>query len=395
MSERMIENRPDPLLSLKELLNQREDNFLSPFAVRSVESSRRRPEPRQDTEHRQNFAIDADRILHSKAFTRYIGKTQVFYLIRNDHISHRVIHVQLLSKIARTIGRLLRLNEDLIEAISLGHDIGHPPFGHDGESMLSEIGRKRGLSSYLHNVQGVRFLNKIERNGRGWNLSLQVLDGVLCHNGEVLVRSLGPRRGKTFDDLDREMKAQSDDPDFPLIPTTLEGCVVRLCDVISYVGRDFEDAIQLNLITREELPPRVREGLGATNGAMVYTLVDDLIRNSLERDAIGFGARVSGLLGEFLDFNRERIYYNPKIKTEREKIRRLYENLFEYFLDDLRHEDEDSSIYRDFLKEMDAEYRKRSPEEIVRDFIAGMTDDYFLDQGRMIFLPQNLPSRFS
>jgi len=390
----MSDYQHDPLLSLKELLNKREEDFLSPFATRSVESIRRGPELREDTEHRQNFAMDADRILHSKAFTRYIGKTQVFYLIRNDHISHRVIHVQLLSKIARTIGRLLRLNEDLIEAISLGHDIGHPPFGHDGESILSDICRRYGLRSYLHNVQGVRFLNRIERNGKGWNLSLQVLDGVLCHNGEVLVRSLSPQRGKTFEDLDREMNAQSEDPEFQLIPTTLEGCVVRLCDVISYVGRDFEDAIQLNLITRDELPSRVKEQLGATNGAIVYALVDDLIRNSLEKDAIGFSATVSGLLGELLNFNRTRIYHNPKIKTEQRKIRRLYENLFDYYLDDFRQSNEHSSIYQDFLAGMDDGYLRKEPEEIVRDFIAGMTDDYFLEQGKMIFLPQNLPSRF-
>ena len=181
----MSEYQHDPLLSLKELLNKREEDFLSSYATRSVESIRRGPEPREDTEHRQNFAMDADRILHSKAFTRYIGKTQVFYLIKNDHISHRVIHVQLLSKIARTIGRLLRLNEDLIEAISLGHDIGHPPFGHDGESILSDICRRYGLRSYLHNLQGVRSLNRIERNGRGWNLSQCTVIKVLRSGLEV------------------------------------------------------------------------------------------------------------------------------------------------------------------------------------------------------------------
>ena len=309
----------DPLLSLKELLNSREQSFLSPYATSSTECSRLVYETRHENEHRQNFAIDADRILHSQAFTRYIGKTQVFYLIRNDHISHRVIHVQLLSKISRTIGRLLRLNEDLIEAIALGHDIGHPPFGHDGEAMLSELCEKNGLHSFQHNIQGVRSLNNLERAGRGWNLSLQVLDGIFSHNGEVLKRELSPRRGKKFADLEKEIRRKSEHPELEIIPTTLEGCVVRMADVISYVGRDFEDAIQLNLVGREELPSRVQNVLGTSNGSIVYSLVDDLVRNSLDQDAISFGENIIEVLREFLDFNRRKIYSNPKIKTEREK----------------------------------------------------------------------------
>ncbi len=384
----------DPLLSLKALLNQRERDFLSPYAAISTESVRFTPEPRQEREHRQNFAIDADRILHSQAFTRYIGKTQVFSLIRHDHISHRVIHVQLLSKIARTIGRLLRLNEDLIEAISLGHDIGHPPFGHDGEYMLSDICRRHGMHSFQHNIQGVRFLDSLERGSRGWNLSLQVLDGILCHNGEVLMRELSPRRGKTFADLREEMGSQSKSPGMELNPTTLEGCVVRMADVISYVGRDFEDAIQLNLLHREDLPDTVKKELGSTNGAIVYALVDDLVRHSLDRDAIRFGERTIRVLGELLAFNYERIYKNPLIKTEQDKIRRLYESLFDHFVEDLEKERTESSIYRDFLNNMTDDYRKHAAPDMVRDFIAGMTDDYFLEQGKNLFLPRYLPSRF-
>lgn len=382
------------LISIKDFLNLRERQLLSPFGTPSTTSFRKMEEPRSAQEHRQNFSIDADRILHSKAYTRYIGKTQVFYLIKHDHITHRVIHVQLLSKIGRTIGRLLRLNEDLIEAIALGHDIGHPPFGHDGERILSSICARYGLNSFQHNIQGVRFLNRLERGGRGWNLSLQVLDGILCHNGEVLTRQLAPQRGKDFADFDEEIRQKSRNPDLELKPTTSEGCVVRMADVISYVGRDMEDAIRLNLISRDDLPERVKEVLGATNGAIVYSLVEDLVQNSLDCDYLAFSETTISVLGELLRFNIEHIYSNPKIKTEKDKIQRLYENMFDCFVEDMIQNRKESSIFQDFLEGMDPDYLHRDPPEIVRDYIAGMTDHYFLEQGRNIFLPQNLPSRF-
>src|SRR5512139_4107694 len=200
--------RISPLLGLKEELNRRESSILSPQATPSTAAIHRRPEERVERGHRLNFSLDADRILHSLAYSRYIDKTQVFYLIKNDHITHRVLHVQLVSKISRTIGRFLGLNEDLIEAIALGHDIGHTPFGHDGERFLSELCREHGIGSFHHNVQSVHFLDCVERKGRGWNLSLQTLDGILCHDGEVHTHELSPRRNKTFSDLQAEMAAK-------------------------------------------------------------------------------------------------------------------------------------------------------------------------------------------
>ena len=174
----MIEAADNKLeFTISEQLYAEELNRLSPLAAKSSEAVRRNKE--QLIGYRQNFAQDADRILHSRAYARYIDKTQVFCLIRNDHITHRVLHVQLVSRIARTVGRFLHLNEDLIEAISLGHDIGHPPFGHAGEQFLSELCMENGLPGFQHNVQSVRALEKLERKGRGWNLSLQVLDGIL------------------------------------------------------------------------------------------------------------------------------------------------------------------------------------------------------------------------
>ena len=159
--------------------------MLSGQAAFSEHAQRRTPEKRLQDGYRQAYALDTDRILHSRAYTRYIDKTQVFYLIKNDHITHRVLHVQLVSKIARTIGRFLGLNEDLIEAIALGHDIGHTPFGHDGERFLSEKCHQAGIGFFLHNVQSIQFLDRVERKGRGWNLCLQTLDGILCHDGEI------------------------------------------------------------------------------------------------------------------------------------------------------------------------------------------------------------------
>jgi dGTPase len=242
------------LQEIKKSLNEREERFLSPLAAHSNDGIRRFPDERIDTGHRQNYAADSDRILHSLAYTRYIDKTQVFYLVDNDHITHRVLHVQLVSKISRTIGRFLGLNEDLIEAIALGHDIGHCPFGHDGEAYLSELCEGRGIGRFQHNIQSVRFLDKIERKGRGWNLTLQVLDGILCHDGEIHTQALSPQRQKTFDTLDQEIANKAADPDLPVTPMTLEGCVVRMADTISYIGRDIEDAIRLNLIKRSQLP---------------------------------------------------------------------------------------------------------------------------------------------
>ena len=186
-------------------LDDAEAKRLSDRATRNSAAVRRSREEHSDTDYRQSFSIDVDRILHAHAYARYIDKTQVFSLIKNDHITHRVLHVQLVSKIARTIGRYLGLNEDLIEAIALGHDIGHAPFGHDGERYLSELCEHNGIGTFQHNVQSVQFLDKVERKGQGWNLCLQTLDGILCHDGEIHNQMLKPVTKKTFKKLDLEL----------------------------------------------------------------------------------------------------------------------------------------------------------------------------------------------
>lgn len=381
---------------LREQLDRQEDQALSPYATKSRQSIRRQYEARIDAGHRQNFALDTDRILHSRAYTRYIDKTQVFYLIDHEHISHRVLHVQLLSKISRTIGRYLRLNEDLVEAISLGHDIGHPPFGHDGEAILSRLCERHGIGPFMHSVQGVRFLDKIEKGGKGLNLSLQVLDGILSHDGESHLERLVPDQEKSFADFYREIEIKQDDPQHNLKPVTLEGCVVRLADTISYIGRDLEDAILLQLVHRQDLPPLVKERLGDTNGTIIYNLVTDLITRSLNKNYISYSAEVGEALRALKEFNYLRIYQDPRIKAETDKIEGLFENLFNRFLQDTEHDNRSSPIWLDFLLQMEATYLEaHQPAEMVRDFLASMTDAYFLRQCQDLFFPKTITVPFT
>lgn len=372
------------LAGIRAELDALEQARLSPLACVSREAVRRRPERGGD--HRQNFAQDADRILHSRAFSRYIDKTQVFSLVDNDHITHRVLHVQLVSRIGRSIGRFLGLNEDLIEAIALGHDIGHPPFGHEGERILSRICRQHGLPSFQHNIQSVQFLDRFERGGAGWNLSLQVLDGILCHDGEVHAQRLSPRRGKDFSVHDAEIKEKAADPDLPLTPMTLEGCVVRLADTIAYVGRDIEDAIELSLISRDELPAECTEVLGSTNGTIVYTLVTDLlaasreVRRTADEDGVGFSPEVGAALKRLKDFNYRRIYTNQAFKPDHAKIHRCYQAVFDHCLKRAE-QARTSGGERGFLTGVPAAYvEAQGTAALVRDYLAGMTDAFFLRQ---------------
>ncbi len=379
--------------AIRQVLNERESQTLSKNAVLSSDGLRRHHEEKLGEGYRQPFSQDVDRILHSLAYTRYIDKTQVFYLIDNDHITHRVLHVQLVSKIARTVGRFLMLNEDLIEAIALGHDIGHTPFGHDGERILSEICQSVGIGAFHHNVQSVQFLDKVERKGRGWNLCLQTLDGIMCHDGEVHNQTLNPIRKKTFKKLDHEAEAKKHQPGKELIPMTLEGCIVRMADTIGYIGRDFEDAIRLGMIQRQDLPAGVKKLLGDTNGTIVYNLVTDVIQNSFESNRIAFSPEVADVLKRFKAFNLERIYMNPSVKTHLVTIKHLFEFLFEKSLQDLVSGNQSSVIFTRFLNGMSDSYlSSHTNGEIVRDFIAGMTDKYFLRQFPEAMRPKSIGS---
>ncbi|WP_300459852.1 HD domain-containing protein [Desulfobacula sp.] len=366
---------------LKDLLDLREEENLCSLACFSHTALRRHPEKFTGTDYRQAFSTDSDRILNSLAFTRYIDKTQVFSLIDNDHLTHRVIHVQLVSRVARTIGRYLGLNEDLIEAASLGHDIGHTPFGHDGERFLSKLTHEQGAGFFHHNLQSIQFLDKIEKKGSGLNLSLQTMDAILCHDGEAPSEHLVPQKNRSFTELDRMMETMKNKKSWDALPMTMEGCVVRMADTISYIGRDLEDAIRLGLVNRQDIPDTCRQILGRTNGTIVFRLVTDLISNSLNQEFIGFSEPVSRALKKLKAFNYRHIYKNPVIKRHLSSIEDIFSFLFETYLTDLEKKNEHSVIFTNFLHGMSAEYREtHSPPEIVRDHIAGMTDSYFIRQ---------------
>lgn len=367
-------------MKIKKQLADKEDLYLSKYAEKSSMAIRRHPEEREG--HRPAFAVDTDRILHSRAYTRYIDKTQVFYMIKNDHITHRVLHVQLVSKIARTIGRVLGLNEDLIEAIALGHDIGHPPFGHDGEKMLHNLCVAHGLPSFQHNIQSVRFLECIEKKGKGINLSVQVLDGILCHDGEIHNRVLQPSGKASFEVFDAKLAKKSSDHKTQLVPMTMEACIVRFCDTVSYIGRDIEDAIELGLISRDDIPRDCQQVLGKTNGTIVHNLVTDLIDNS-GAGSVAFSKNISEALLKLKAFNYERIYFNPVIKKNVSRIEACYQSLFSNYLADVAGKGSGKTVFSEFVAKMDSQYRDSCPPVIMAcDFIAGMTDDYFLNQAR-------------
>jgi dGTPase len=376
-----------PLLNDLARLDFEESQRLSPAATPSPKGLRRSPE--DTAAYRQQFALDADRILYSRAYSRYIDKTQVFSLVANDHITHRVLHVQLVARIARTIGRFLRLNEDLIEAISLGHDVGHPPFGHDGETFLSDLCLEHGLPPFQHNIQSVRLLDRLERKGKGWNLTLQVLNGILCHDGEVHSQSLTPAANESFDQFDQILEEKAQNPKSNNMPSTLEGCVVRLADTIAYIGRDIEDAIILGLIKRVDLPATCQAILGNTNGTIVYNLVTDLITHSRIEDfhssSIGFSEEVAAALGELKAFNYERIYLAPTTKQQNPLVRDCYRRLFNHYMNCLEDHPRHIALDVDLMSDINPHYlQKYSSGEKVRDFIAGMTDAFFLKQADSI-----------
>jgi len=370
--------------------NMREKLILSPLACKSTEASRLKLEEVPDEKNiRPAFFHDTDRIIHSQAYSRYIDKTQVFSLFKNDHITHRVLHVQLVSKIARTIGRFLHLNEDLIEAIALGHDIGHTPFGHDGEKYLDKICRQNNIGYFRHNAQSVRCFMELENQGQGFNLSLQVLDGILCHNGEFISDNYRPIRNKTWENFLEEYRLSFTEDNFgeKLKPCTMEGCVVRISDVIAYIGRDIEDAITLNLITREDLPEEITRILGNTNRDIVNHLITDLMNESYGKDYLAFSDLTLKALKELKAFNYKYIYLNPQGKIESSKMEYMFQSVFDEGLKKLLKEDQSGKIYQDFLCKMDVTYIEKNPAaRIVIDFIAGMTDKYFLNCFKEMFL---------
>lgn len=345
---------------------------------------------------RPAFFHDTDRIIHSLAYTRYIDKTQVFYLFENDHITHRVLHVQLVSKIARVIGRALSLNEDLIDAIALGHDLGHVPYGHNGERKLNELLNKETGEFFCHNVQSVRALQILENKGKGLNLTGQVLDGILCHNGELMLKKYKPDYSKTLDKLFQEYKNcwSIKGSSKSIISMTLEGCVMRISDVIAYIGRDLEDAITLGLIERTDIPKSVTEAIGNTNGSIINNFILDIINNSYGKDYIKLSDEKFEAITEFYEFSTKNIYQNPRKSYQDDKIRNMFDVLFDIYLNDLESGKSTSSISKFYLPNMSEEYIEHySNPKIVCDYIAGMTDDFFNKEFKDAIIPHSFGYR--
>lgn len=331
---------------------------------------------------RTRFFRDSDRIIYSLSYTRYIDKTQVFTFTENDNISKRITHVQFVSKIARTIGRALGLNEDLIEAASLGHDLGHPPFGHSGERALNKICIKYNEGVFAHNVQSVRTLMYLEDNGKGKNISIQVLDAILCHNGELLEREYHPVKKdenmflKEYEECSKDLSMSK-----KIRPMTLEGCVVRISDVIGYIGKDLEDAIRLGIIKESDIPNDITNILGKTNANIVNTLVLDIINNSIDKPYIMLSKEVFDALSKLMKFNYEKIYNVINASKELNYYEEMYNTLFLSYKKALEEKDTSNDIYKIFLDDVTNDYlNNTSNERKVIDYLAGMTDDYFINR---------------
>ena len=331
---------------------------------------------------RGEYYRDIDRIIHNLSYTRYSDKTQVFSNNSNDNITHRIIHVQLVSKIARTIGRALKLNEDLIEAISLGHDLGHVPFGHVGEDILNEISLEHNKKYFMHNIQSVRNLIIVENNGLGKNITIQVLDGILCHNGEKLLKKYTYKEKTKQDFLnDYNNSYKNKKVARNLTPMTLEACVVRISDIIGYIGRDLEDAIEVGKIKRKDIPKNIVDNLGDNNASIVNTLILDIINNYYNKNYIELSNKVYNALNDLIKFNYENIYLVANSKDETEMYKFMFKVVFNKYLYILENKLTNYNIYKCFLNKMSNDYRKNnSNERIIIDYIAGMTDNYFLNE---------------
>ena len=361
---------------LREIMLRNEANLL-PYACKDIDAIRL--EPIED-DLRPNYFRDTDRIIHSLSYTRYIDKTQVFTHWHNDNISRRIIHVQLVAKIARTIGRALSLNEDLIEAIGLGHDLGHVPFGHPGERILNDISLKYLGEYFSHNVESVRELMYLENNGNGTNLSIQVLDGILCHNGEFVLGEYYPKE-KTKEDFIHDYEECYKDIKHieTLRPMTLEGCVVRISDMIAYLGRDIEDAIRLGVLKSEGIPKSITNILGSTNRDIVNTIILDIIENSMGKNYIKLSEKVLRAIIDLKQFNYKNIYYKANSKEDIEFYTKVFNELFIYYRNNI--DNPNCSINSVFLKGMSPKYLDNTTNERkVIDYLAGMTDDFILKE---------------
>jgi len=378
----------DKLYKIFEEVKRKSECTLGPRAYRDADAKRMRPEEPDDM--RTQFAVDRDRILYSGAYRRYHGKTQVFSFTNliDEEMTNRNLHIAYVSQISRTIGKYLGLNTELIEAIALGHDLGHPPFGHDGEIALSDACVRHGIGHFHHNIESLHIVDHISRKGRGLNLTFPVRDGIISHDGEVHNTILYPEKDKDEARIQEYIRLKKEGMEIDWMPATLEGCVVRITDTIAYIGQDIEDAIRFNLLKREDLPQKVTDKLGNTNSQIIDTLIRSVIINSYGQDWIAFDEETSYYLLELKKFNYENIYTNEKVKKSNKIIYRTMGIMFDKYLEDIEKNNRGSKIFKHFLDHKSPEYREGfSPAEQVRDFIATMTDRYYNEEIKDYLLP--------
>lgn len=326
----------------------------------------------------------------------------MFFNPNNDHVCTRLEHVLLVSSISRTIARALNLNEDLAEAISLGHDLGHAPFGHHGEQVLSEICHKKNIFGgvFKHEIHSLRVVDSLAHRDResdpNLNLTFEVRDGIVSHNGEVQLKDTNyelKRTNKEIGDLDLIKTISDVKP-----PYTLEGCVVRIADRIAYSGRDLEDGLMAKLIVEDDIPKEIKKSLGQNNSDIVGKLVESVIKASDKKDFVGIEPSLGRLMDELIEFNSEKIYNNPKNNKYKAHAERVINELFDQLLEEFDNlEKQDNGIdpinpnviqtLREFKNTTN--YRKDTPkEEIIIDFIAGMTDNYVRRAVEELLIPK-------
>ena len=331
--------------SIREMAEEREYEVLSPYAAHAGDSKGRdREEPQCDI--RTVYQRDRDRILHSKSFRRLAHKTQVFIAPMGDHYRTRLTHTLEVSQLSRTIAKALRLNDDLCDAIALGHDLGHTPFGHTGERVLNEI----CPLGFAHFRQSIRVVEVLEKNGEGLNLTWEVRDGILNH------RTSGH-------------------------PSTLEGQIVRFCDKIAYINHDIDDAERAGILSEEDIPKTYREILGGSTRDRLNTLIHDVIYSSLDRSDIRMSPEIEEAMMELRKFMFDHVYLNSVAKTEEGKVSRMITMLYQYYE---KHVDEMPQEYIDLIE------KKGQPEpRVVCDYISGMTDQYSISKFQELFVPQS------
>ena len=355
---------------------------LSIYATKSKQAIYLSDVSNDKSETRLEFHKDTDKILYSSAYSRYIGKTQVYSNSENDMITTRSTHVQFVSHIARNLAIMLNLNEDLCEAMALGHDLGHTPFGHVGEKILNKISQEKIGKSFNHNIHSVRNLISIENKGMGLNISLQVLDGIMCHNGELVLDEYRPVT-KTKEQFFKEYTESYTNSEIikKMIPMTLEGCVVRISDVIAYLGKDIEDAIRLNKFNAKNLAAEIKENLGVTNNQIISNITADIVLNSYNKDYIKLSPKMFNLIKQTLKSNYEKIYEKANTKEELIIYEKMFYCLYETYITIIRNNKKTNEIYIDFLNDKCDKYlNTTSDEEKVIDFLAGMTDKYLIDK---------------